>query len=344
LLRGAVRDVAQRPGPTASFDGVLHGVSAVHLNALNDVVRHGSFSSAAGRTGLARAALHHAVRQLESVLEVQLLERGGYRVRPTRDGERLALQIRLSLAELAQARAEMAAAAGRGSGTTVIGAMPLARSALVPKATLRFTRLQPEHAVSILDGPYETLLTALRDGTADIVIGAMRERGPPGDVIQEHLFDDPLAIIVRAGHPLSTRRRLTREALASFDWIAPRAESPLRQHFDRLYIEGPEHAVPIECNSWDAARALLLESDRVMLLSRHQAHVDLESGCLAALRHPFGTVLRPIGLTLRRSWYPTDVQRKLLEALRAEAGRLIAAPARPTRTVRVMPVRTRARR
>ena len=49
----------------------------------------------------------------------------------------------LAFAELAQAHAEVAAAEGTACGSTVIGAMPLARSVLVPRAILEFAALRP---------------------------------------------------------------------------------------------------------------------------------------------------------------------------------------------------------
>ena len=75
----------------------------------------------------------------------------------------------------------------------------------------------------------------------------------------------------------------------------------------------------LECNSLAAARAFLLESDRIMLLSAHQIHYEMQAGLLVALPHPAGNVVRPIGLTLRRDWHPTSTQRRLLEILRRSA-------------------------
>ena len=230
----------------------------------------------------------------------------------------------VSGAELAQARDEIAQSLGRPGGRTVIGAMPLARSALVPRAVLAFAAGHPAHAVGILEGPYETLLAALRSGRADILVGALRDPPAP-DVVQEHLFEDPLALIVRMGHPLADAGRAPSLAdLAGFAWIAPRAESPLRRQFDLLSQQLGQGAVaaPIECNSLSAARALLLGSDRIMLLSEHQVHHELASAQLVALPHPLGPLSRAIGLTRRRNWHPTAAQARLLEVLREQCQRI----------------------
>ncbi|HEY2037512.1 MAG TPA: LysR family transcriptional regulator [Steroidobacteraceae bacterium] len=308
--------------------GVGHGITARQLQALAAAVDAGGFGPAARLVGMTRATIQRAARELEERLGVPLFEATSHGLRPTREALRLALQVQLAVAELAQARAEVSATAGADTGQTVIGAMPLGRSFMVPEAVLRFAERRPQHRVSILDGPYENLLDALRRGRADVLVGALREQIPP-DVVQEPLFDDPLAIIVRRDHPLAKlsgggRRAPPAEALVRFAWIAPRAGSPLRRHFERLFsgATAPPPAAAIECNSLIAARTLLLRSDRAMLLSAQQAHHELAAGELVALPHPAGRVVRAIGLTLRRDWQPTAAQAELLDMLRevAKAG------------------------
>jgi DNA-binding transcriptional LysR family regulator len=305
--------------------GVRHGITARQLHALVAAVDAGGFGPAARLAGMTRATIQRAARELEERLGVPLFEATSHGLRPTREALRLALQVQLAVAELAQARAEVAAAAGADTGQTVIGAMPLGRSFMVPEAVLRFAERRPQHRVSILDGPYENLLDALRRGRADVLVGALREQIPP-DVVQKPLFDDPLAIIVRRDHPLAKmsgggRRAPPAEALVRFAWIAPRAGSPLRRHFERLFsgATAPPPAAAIECNSLIAARTLLLRSDRAMLLSAQQAHHELAAGELVALPHPAGRVVRAIGLTLRRDWQPTAAQAELLDMLREVA-------------------------
>ncbi len=334
VLQRIAEAIASAASPAGSLGHGLHGITSRQLQALLAVVEAGGFGAAARVHGMTRATLHRAARELERRIGVPLFEMTSHGLRATREALRLCHQLQLATAELAQTRAEVAALGGAERGATVIGAMPLGRSFIVPEAILRFAAGRPSHQISILDGPYESLLDALRRGRADVLVGALRE-SIPADVVQELLFEDPLAIIVRKDHPLarmasgrSARRESNRasgappvEALARFPWIAPRPGSPLRRHFERLFRDGVEQlpATPIECNSLVAARALLLRSNRAMLLSAQQAHHELAAGELIALPHPAGRVVREIGLTLRREWRPTAAQAALLETLRAVA-------------------------
>ena len=319
MLREALLAARTRPGVGAQAD-VLRGITSTQLNALIAVVEEGAFARAARRAGRARTAVHRAARQLERSLGTELFEVTSFGVRPTREAEKLAVRSRLAFAEIAQAQAEVAAAQGTGSGATVIGAMPLARSVLVARAVLEFATVRPEHAISILDGPYESMLGALRRGAADVLVGALRDPLPYEDILQEHLFDDPLAVVVGARHALAGRGAPTLAALSRFPWIAPRRDSPLRRHFDALVEQlATPPAAPIECSSLVAARSMLLASDRVMLSSEHQIHHELATRQLVAMPHPFGAVTRSIGLTVRRGWRPTQVQTQLVEGLRRHA-------------------------
>ena len=301
-------------------------ITTAQLRALCAVIEHGSFSVAARALDLSQPTIHRAARELERLMGVVLFEKTSFGVRPTRESEKLGRRANLAFAEIAQARAEVSALSGEHTGGTVIGAMPLARSFLVPKALVQFAADNPNHDIAIVEGPYENLRVGLLQGKVDFLVGALRNPSTLQDIVQEHLFDDPLAIIVRAGHPLAGSRRVTVKMLAEFPWVAPRHGSPLHEHFNELFesanIVPPPH--PIECNSLVAARSLLIESDRVMLLSAHQIHYELQTGLLAALPHPQGKVVRSIGLTFRRDWHPTAHQQLLLDQLRGEARTLAA--------------------
>ncbi len=299
----------------------LSTTSATQLQALVAVVEHRGFSAAARALRLSRASLHRAARDLERAIATQLFEKTSFGIEPTREAEELARRLRLAFVEIEQARADVSAIAGGDCGRTVIGAMPLARSLLVPTAVTAFAAAYPQHTIGILDGPYESMLDALRKGSADVLVGALRDPVPYRDIVQEVLFDDPLAIIVRAGHPLARRQRVDVRDLAAFAWIAPREGSPLRRQYEALFRSAgmPAPSGAIECNSLVAARTLLLASDRVMLLSAHQVHHELANGELLTLPHPLGPMVRSIGLTTRRDWRPTEAQSNLLERLRASA-------------------------
>ncbi|WP_375202803.1 LysR family transcriptional regulator [Hyphococcus sp.] len=317
LLAEGVREAA---GPKANPAQMLRAMSARRLETLVSIVRHGGFSGAARAEGYAAPTVHRAAKDLEKALGVTLFESTSHGVRPTKQAHILALKAGLAFAELKQAAAEIAEATGHEAGGTVIGAMPLARAHLAPAAVAAFSAALPDHKVSIVEGAYEDLLIALRRGEADILVGALRENAALKDVVEEPLFNDPLSIVMRAGHP-AANAQLDRETLSSFSWVAPRATSPLRRHFDALFealnLPAPEDV--IECNSLGAARVLLMNSDRLMLLSDEQIRYEKAANMLISRPHPVREVSRSIGLTMRRNWRPTAAQAALLAEIKRQA-------------------------
>jgi DNA-binding transcriptional LysR family regulator len=300
---------------------MLRAMSARRLETLVSIVRHGGFANAARADGYAAPTVHRAAKDLERALGVTLFEATSHGVKPTKRADALALKASLAFAELRQAQAEIASRLGREAGRTVIGAMPLARAHLVPVAVSAFCSAHPDHRVSIVEGSYEDLLISLRRGEADLLVGALRDNAAVRDVVEEPLFDDELAVVMRKGHPVADARKLDGATLAAFPWIAARQSAPLRGHFDSLFrdLDMPPPLDVIECNSLGASRVMLMNSDRLMLLSDEQILYEKASGMLVSRPHPAGRVVRTIGLTIRRAWRPTLVQAVLVDRIRAAA-------------------------
>jgi DNA-binding transcriptional LysR family regulator len=292
-------------------------VTRVQLQALIAAVDSGSISLAARRLGVHQPSVTRAVRDLETLCGRTLFDRSHHGITPTRETRELARHAGLALAELQQGVEAFRESHGQVDGRIVVGSLPLARSALVPTAITRLLNRYPEVRLRLVDGPYPELLHELRSGRLDFIVGALR-LPPPADIRQEPLFTDSLSLVVRPGHPLHGKAKLGAADLADLDWVLPPEGTPGRKLFEdfcRSVELGPPRHV-IECSSLVAVRSLLLQSDRVALLSRAQVGFEVESGQLAVLGDPLPHTVRPIGLALRSDWRPTQAQAAFLDLLR----------------------------
>lgn len=319
LVAAGARDAGA--GSPHGATTLIRAMSARRLAILAAIARHGSFVLAARSIGASPPTLHRAAHDLEHAIGVDFFEATSYGVRPSRQAETLARYSLLAFSELRQAISEILALRGESIGRTVIGAMPLARSRIVPIAVERFSRDNPGHRITVLEGPYEDLLAGLRRGEVDFLVGALRDDLALTDVVQEPLFSDPLSIVMRAGHPTLKTKRLTVADLRRYGWVAPRMGSPLRRHFDDLFEGRLPPTSVIECNSLSVSRVILANSDRLMLLSDAQIEFERSAGLLKSRPHPRGLIQRRIGITLRRAWMPTDVQAALIQSIRAASRR-----------------------
>lgn len=306
LLDGALDAVAPRLRLTAT---------AAQLQALIAMREAESFTLAARRLGIAQPTVHRAITALEQESGRALFERTAHGMLATRAAQALAQAARLAFAELDQAEADIAELAGREVGRIVVGAMPLSRSSVLPAAIAAFRRLRPRLPILVHDGSYEDLLAGLRRGEVDLLIGALREPAPIGDVVQESLFDDDLVVVAGPRHPL-VGRPLDVAALAAFPWVVARAGTPTRVHFDRLFAGGRAPASLVETGDVILVREILDASEHLACISRAQARVGAARGLMTILPIEVPGSLRPIGLTLRRDWLPTRAQDDFLREVR----------------------------
>lgn len=305
--------------PKLSMSTPLHRhVTASQLRALIAVVETSGYSLAARKLGLAQPTIHRAAKDLEAITGVELFPRAARGVEPNESAKSFARYAELVFAEVRQGFEEVREMQGLTNSRVAVGSLPLARSEFLPTAVTRLLDKYPDARVSILDGPYIEQLHALRYGQIDWLFGALRDPPPTTDVVQDALFEQPLSVVVRPGHPLLDAPPPPIEALAELEWIAPRALAPARKFFDDFFEQGGKRTPTriIECSSLITTRGLLLQSDRAALLSPLQVREDVKAGELAVLIEAIPNSSRSIGITARENWEPTMVQRAFGQIVR----------------------------
>jgi LysR family transcriptional regulator of gallate degradation len=293
-------------------------MTSAQLRAFLALADAGSFVEAARATGWSQPALHRAARDLEQLAAVPLVERRGRGLVLTAGGRRLARGIRLAQFELSAAIAELGPVRSL-AGRITVGAMPLSRALLLPAAIAALMREAPKATVTVVEGSWRELVEPLRDGVIDLMIGAVRDAPGPVGLAQEPLFDDRLAVVARAGHPLTRTLDPSRAQLAEFPWIVGSADSPLREHWRMLFAGVTPPPAPIECGSVMTIRGLLLDSDCLTLLSPDQIAMEIDAGLLALIGKPRMT--RTIGITTRDGWRPPMLHELFIDHLRARSVR-----------------------
>ncbi|SEB64929.1 transcriptional regulator [Nitratireductor aquibiodomus] len=290
------------------------------LRALIAVVEHESFRLGAQQLAVQQSTVHRSCRELEAQLTCQLFERTSAGIKPTRQAVEFSRLAKLALGEFAQAQIDIQGWKGSFAGRFAIGCLPLAKTSLLPGALMQLTEEYPMLDIIVVDAPYLDLSKALRHGDIDIIIGALRRARLPPELVQEELFVDPLIIVGRSGHPLLSGEPVTPQRLAEYPWVAPRAGAPARDYFDNFYaaLQRPDgDAHPIETGSLTVLRGLLMNSDRLTIISAGQVDYEIKLGLLSEIVYPLKNSERSIGVTMREGWLPAVPQQRLLEHLKA---------------------------
>jgi LysR family transcriptional regulator, regulator for genes of the gallate degradation pathway len=273
---------------------------------------------AADLLGITKTAVYTSLRQLEEFLDLPLFERSPYGFSSTAYCRVLVRHLKLAFSQLRHALDELASLNGVTTGHLAVGTLPYSRTILTPRAINRLLDQYPGIKISTEEGPYNLLEAALRSGELDLIIGAIRPVGINENLLTEKLFEDRLSVIARKGHPLENKTNLSFEELQKYSWVLPSVDTPSRLIFDKILqnqgIQTPSSI--IETSSLANVRGLLLESDRLALLSEHQIYYEKKYGLLVALQIGLEDTYRPIGITMRAHTPPSPAADLFLGCLR----------------------------
>lgn len=272
---------------------------------------------------MSQSGVSQALAKLEEGLGQSLFRRTAHGMLPSDAGSRWILRFNRVLVELEHIHADIAALNGVLEGVVTIGALPLARTLVLPAAIAALVRKYPRLRVRSLESPYEELAAGLLSGRVDFIIGALRNSAGQG-LDSTPLMQDHPALIARVDHPLAGKAGLSFEDLEPYAWVLSRAGSPLRMALEHFYNEHghPPPQPAVETGDLALLRGLLLSSDMLTVLSPHQLHYEIETGQLAVLQLHMPGLERQIGVTTREGAHLSPGARALLAELHsAAAGR-----------------------
>jgi len=168
----------------------------------------GSFSRAAVNLHLTQSALSKSIQSLEAELGVQLIERMGRRCTTTTAGTAMVARARNLLNEVDNLAI---AARGQGeiSGTLRVGFGAGPGACITPGLITYFLGNYPKVQLLLRRGTAQFLMGALRDRSIDIVLIDTRSLTQSDDLLVEHVGMLDGGIICRSGHPLTLQQSVT---------------------------------------------------------------------------------------------------------------------------------------
>ena len=182
-----------------------------HLVYFEAVARHQHVSRAAAELAVAQPAVSKQIHDLERELGgVALFERVGRNVRLTEAGQALLEHVRVILAQVEAARAEIRERVGLRSGRASIGAPPTVGMRLLPGALALFNQRYPALELVLREGGTQTMLGLLETGEVDLAVVTLpiaesRHREGRRSLHVTTLFTEELVVVVPPAHRLAGR-------------------------------------------------------------------------------------------------------------------------------------------
>lgn len=242
------------------------------LQVLCEVLRRGSFSSAAEALSYTQSAVSQAIARLESETGTPLVIRDRRGVRPTAAGATLADHAELIFAQIEAAETELAAVLGVRGGRLRVASFPSAGATLMPLAVAIFRRGHPDITLTLAEGEPEEMAPRVRAGEFDLAL--LFKFPGVGEGVDDGLrtvsmLEDPMHVALPADHPLAAKRALRLSDLRDEDWVQTSEPSPCARHVVRLCLTaGFEPRVSFESDDYETVQGLVAAGVGVALVPK----------------------------------------------------------------------------
>jgi DNA-binding transcriptional LysR family regulator len=263
-------------------------VSKIDLNlflVFEAVYSEGGVTQAARRLNLTQPAISHALARLRHAFDDPLFVRQGRAVVPTPLARRIVGEVRQAIHGL---QATLAGATGfrpeTARQTFTIGMRDITETALMPALMARLTRAAPQVAVAVVRAGRRTLEPELAAGTVNAAIDVLL---PLTDAVKRaRLLTEPLAVVVRKGHPrITTRLTLQRYLAEDHVMVTARRRGQAAEDLE-LARAGHQRRVRLRCQHYFAAARAVARTDLVCTVTASVARILSQALPLRVHRFP----------------------------------------------------------
>ncbi|VTU25774.1 pca operon transcription factor PcaQ [Variovorax sp. PBL-E5] len=288
-----------------------------HLQCLAMVAQERNLVRAAKAMALTQPAVSKTIAELEDIVGRRLLVRRRRGVDLTPAGEVL---VQHAVATLRGLREGLSLALDQPEVDQIqvaVGALPNMAAGLLPAAVASLTASEPALRVRVVSGTNAQLMTQLRQGEIDLVLGRLAQASAMVDLAFEQLYSEPLLLVARPAHPLAALRRPALDALADFPLVVPVHGTLIRDTTDAFLLArgtAPPRCV-IEATDTSFVLGLLQRTDAIWFAPQGAVDAALARGELCRLAFDTASTEGPVGLTTRRASELGEGARRLMEAV-----------------------------
>ncbi|WP_434560900.1 LysR family transcriptional regulator [Pseudomonas sp. Z5-35] len=222
----------------------------IDLRLYLNILETGNITAGAANSHLSLAAASARVRAMEASLGIDLLERGRRGVTPTPAGKALAQHARVLLQHVEHLQQDLGEYAKGVKGRVRLLCNTSAMTEYLPELLAGFLKAHANLDIDQQELPSARITHALRQGAADlgIVSDAVDTSG-----LQTWPFrDDPLVLILPAGHPLADGRTPSFSETLSHDYVGLNASSALAIHLEEQALHiGSRMQIRIRADGFD---------------------------------------------------------------------------------------------
>src|SRR5262245_18139580 len=303
----------------ADIDRVLRSnLKLRHLQLLVALDQFRHLGRAAAFLSLTQPAVSKSLAEIERMFGLDLFVRSTRGTEPTAYGATVVRFARSVLADYDRTRDEIAAVASGSAGRTRVGAMVVATPGLLTRAVELLKSRSALTMVSIEEGDLTRLMTRLRVGELDLIVGRLEQGYAAPDLETEALYDETMCLVARPDHPMAKKARPSWNELAELPWVVPPPWASSRIKLNQVFYQhGLNPPVDlIETASFLAMLSFVRQRPAIGFVGRAVARYLEKEGLAKTLAVKLPIELPPVGIITLRGRSRTPATTQLVEALR----------------------------
>lgn len=280
------------------------------------VARTGSFTAAEANLDVAQSALSRQIRQLETDLDVQLLERRGHGVELTETGKVFFAACERILDEMSEAVKDVAQAKEGPRVRLSIAASRPFSGKFLPTVIRRYVERFPYVQLTTFEASSGQIHEMLANGLVDLAVVLHRPRSPK--IVGTKLLDEELLLTGRAGNPSLSDQVVARRSLLDIPLMLPAAPLGTRGILEGYFSAGGFSIDPVlRFDSVSLMKEMMRNTDFCAILPAMACERELASEEFVA---------RPLRPSLSRSVHLAHLRdRKQTPAMRAMHEEIVSA-------------------
>lgn len=238
-----------------------------HLKYFLAISKLGSFTKASEELYVTQPTLSHQMRQLESELGCDLLDRSSRVIRLTGAGEIFVVYANRIIREIEEGKLAIQGYHGLEVGSLVIGVISAFTNNLLPPILAKFSQLYPGIKIKVIELPTGDMQRKIRDGDISFGLGY----GPVSMEFIEsmELFREDLMFIISKNHLFANRPFISLKDVATTKLALLSEEYLSRRLIDISFLEiMAKPNITMEMNSIDAILETIGDSDLTTIMTK----------------------------------------------------------------------------
>lgn len=282
------------------------GLKMSHLQLILAIEDHGQISAAADALSVSQPAASRMLGEIEAILKAPLCARVARGVELTQYGRALARRARTIFLELRETAREITELKTGSGGSVSLGSVTGPALNLAVPAVRQVSTAYPGIEISIQIENSNVLVRELLSARHDFVIGRIPDDMDPRQFNLIEIGEEDVCLIVREGHPLLDKVRVSPADLPGYDWVFQPQGTLLRRAVEDSFLSAGTSlpATIINTSSIILTVSIVRHTNAIAPVARDVADLVASNGGQAGeiriLPTDFNIKIRPYSLITAR--------------------------------------------